>query len=171
MELIKILAEEFDRIYGAMVENFIESERRDYPLAKSLLNETAYAVYHVVKKGERVGFITLWQFDGFTFVEHFVIYQAFRNQGLGENVLNLLKRGDKPIVLECERAVNLLASRRLAFYERNGFCRNDVDYYQPPYRKSDVPVPMELLSFPYSIKNVDEIIKTLQKQVYKNENL
>ena len=167
MELVKIVAEEFDRIYGARVENFIESERRDYHLAKSVLYETAYSVYHIVEKGERIGFITLWQFDGFTFVEHFVIYQAFRNQGFGEKVLNILKRSGKPIVLECERAVESLAKRRLSFYERNGFYRNDVDYYQPPYRKSDAPVPMELLSFPRANKNVDEIVKILQKQVYK----
>ena len=166
MQLKKIAVNQFDDIYGEMAQNFIASERRDYLLAQEILKRENYAIYHIIKNGEKVGFAAIWEFAEFIFVEHLVVYEQFRSSGLGAEFLGLIKTWQKVIVLECERATEPLATRRLNFYLRNGFCVNQIDYFQPPYRASDSLVPMELVSYPIAFTNPSKIVEIIYKGVY-----
>ena len=166
MKLKRITISQFDDIYGEMAQNFIECERRDYLLAKDLLKRENYAIYHILENGQKVGFVAIWNFEDFIFVEHFVVFERFRSKGLGAKLLDYIKAWQKPIVLECERAIEQLAVRRLNFYQRNGFCANAVNYYQPPYREGDSPVPMVLMSYPCAFQNPSKIVEIIYKGVY-----
>ena len=102
MTLQKIQQSEFDEIYTHLENNFIPDERRDREDARALLENHAFSIYHIVKNCENVGFVSVWSFDKFDFIEHFVIYENYRNQGLGAKTLDLLKSRGKNLVLEAE---------------------------------------------------------------------
>ena len=90
MQLEKICSEDFAAIYKEMEKNFILAERRDFAPAYELLQQEQYIMYHLVDNGEKVGFISLWQLTGFTYVEHFVVYEAYRNKGYGKALIKKL---------------------------------------------------------------------------------
>ena len=167
MNLTKIKREDFDGIYAAMERNFIPDERRDYAHAKRVLDCPEFHVFHVEYENEKVGFVSFWCLNGVTFFEHFVIYEAFRGQGIGEQVLALMKEKFSPLVLECERPESPLQARRAAFYKRNGFCDNDCDYYQPAYSKNGSEVPMLLLSYPAPLTDPHGVAKQIRREVYE----
>ena len=167
MKLIEIERAEFDGIYAAMERNFIPDERRDYAHARRVLDYPEFHIFHVECDEEKVGFVSFWCLDGVTFFEHFVIYEAFRGNGIGEQVLALMKKKFSPLVLECERPETPLQARRAAFYKRNGFCDNDCDYYQPAYSQNGSEVPMLLMSYPAPFTDPRGVAEQIRREVYE----
>ena len=165
MKLLEINEQEFEGIYDAMREAFPYEERRDRAAARALLATPNYRVFHTVEKDERVGFVALWELDGLTFVEHFVTYRPYRNQGLGRQALSVLQARYPALVLEAEHPETEMATRRLAFYARAGFVRNDYPYLQPSYHGSE-GVPLILLSYPAALADPAAIAKLLKRAVY-----
>ena len=166
---MKIAAGDFDAVYREMEKNFIREERRDREAARALLSEPRYDFFHVEDEGERVGFVTLWHLENTVFVEHFVTYDTFRNKGVGKRVLELLAATYGTMVLEAEHPETEMAARRLAFYGRCGFHRNDIPYIQPPYREGDKGVPLVLLSYPNPLDDPEATARELYRSVYKAE--
>ena len=169
MELIRAMKNEFSDIYGEMTRAFPREELREPDDALETLDDPLFRVYHTVRDGKRIGFITLWELDGFFFAEHFVTYGEHRGRGYGAEVIELLKKKFGNIVLECEHPDTPLAKRRLAFYERCGFKRNSYPYVQPSYRAGEAGVPLVLMSCPETLKNVTEVIRTIYKAVYHKD--
>ena len=169
MKLVEINHKDFDGIYAEMERNFIPEERRDYAHAKRMLDDPAFHICHVINGEEKVGFVSYWCLDGVTFFEHFVIYEAFRGNGIGAKVLSLMKEKFSPLVLECERPETPLQARRAAFYKRNGFCENDCDYYQPAYSPNGNEVPMLLLSYPASLDDPHTVAAQIRREVYEGK--
>ena len=166
MQLIPIKSSDFDYIYEEMVKNFIKAELRDYDDAKALVDNGRYTVYHIELNSERIGFITVWELDSFTFFEHFVIFEKHRNKGYGKMALDLLKKRFPITVLEAEPPDTELSARRIGFYGRAGYSINDFPYIQPPYRASDTGIPLLLLSYPHALIDIDNVIKEIYTQVY-----
>ena len=102
MKLKKISNCEFDQIYDILEQNFIPEECRERETARALLANPDFTVYNTVDGDNNVGFVTVWSFEDFDFIEHFVIYEAYRNKGCGARVLELLKSRGKNLVLEAE---------------------------------------------------------------------
>ncbi|MBQ3063459.1 MAG: GNAT family N-acetyltransferase [Clostridia bacterium] len=167
MELIPIWATDFDDIYEAMIEAFPYEERRDRAAARALLDEPAYRIFHTVRDGVRVGFITVWELGDIAFAEHFVTYPAYRNKGYGAQVIARLQGLYPQIVLEVEPPDTPLAARRMAFYGRTGFVANDYPYLQPSYHGARAGVPLVLMSYPEALVNPEAIAARLYKEVYK----
>ena len=165
--LMEMEKHEFDGIFAVMEQNFIPDELRDYAEARRVLNEPAYHIFHVVKDGEKVGFITVWCLDGVTFAEHFVIYERFRNGGLGALALAALQQKFDRIVLEVEHPDTPMKARRLAFYKRNGFFENDYPYFQPAYRQDGCEVPLILMSYPAPLDSPAATATHIRREVYK----
>ena len=166
MTLTPIQLSDFDTIYQSLENNFIPAERRDYTDAKALLNNPSFTIYHVNENGTNVGFVSVWTLDGFDFAEHFVIYENYRNQGLGAKTIELLKSRGKKLVLEAELPIDGIQKRRVAFYQRCGFVQNSFDYTQPPYRSGENGVPMVLMSYPSELENGEKTVKEIYKKVY-----
>lgn len=166
MQLQKINPEDYAAIYAQMEENFILDERRDFEPAYELLMQGKFDVYHLLDGGKQVGFISLWHLTGFTYVEHFVIYEAYRNSGYGGKALSLVQQETERLVLEAEFPVDELTKRRIGFYQRNGFVQNDKPYLQPPYRAGGQEVEMVIMSYPTALANFNEVVKELQQIVY-----
>ncbi len=167
MKLVKIEPSEFDFIYGEMMANFIEDERREYVEAKEIFKNENFIVYNALFEGEKVGFVSVWNLEDFLFIEHFVVYKQFRNKGYGGKILQKLKELSLPLVLEAEPPINDFAIRRLKFYKRNGFFANPEKYYQPPYRKNGNKVELILHSYPTSLKNQRDTVEKIYEKVYK----
>ena len=156
---------EFDGVFEEMENNFVREERRDREAARALLGEPRYTFFHVEDEGERVGFITLWHLEATTFVEHFVTYEKYRNRGVGRRVLSLLADSYGSLVLEAEHPETEMAARRLAFYGRAGFVKNDYPYLQPSYHGGE-GVPLALLSYPAALADTAATAKMLKHAVY-----
>ena len=166
MKLVAMGREEFPAVYEQLEKNFIREERRDRADAEAILECPQYTVYHAVEGDEKVGFITVWELEGFAFAEHFVIFEPCRNRGLGAEVLRLLAARYDRIVLEAEPPVGDIQRRRLAFYGRNGFCQNDRKYLQPSYRKGGEGVELVLMSYPDPVSDFDGTVSQIYQTVY-----
>lgn len=164
--LEKASVADFDTVFAAMEESFIPAERRDRADALALFEDPAYTVYHITRDGVRTGFITVFALEGFAFAEHFVVYAAHRNGGIGSAALGALKSIHPRVILEVEPPETALQARRLAFYKRNGFCENDVPYIQPPYRKGDEGTPLILMSYPAPLSEPRAAIAQIFRHVY-----
>ena len=166
MKITKSKLSDFDFIYSEIEKSFIVDERRDYADALMLFKEGKYEVVEFLQEGERVGFITLWKLSDFVFAEHFVIYEKYRNRGLGSLALAALKENYEKIVLEAETPVTDIAKRRLGFYKRNGFIANEQPYLQPAYRKGGSEVPLVIMSYPEALDDFDLATALIRKEVY-----
>lgn len=140
-------AKDFEQIYAIMEASFPPDERRTYAAQRALMDRPNYRVYMLPGNGGIAAFISLWQFEDFAFIEHLATCEACRNQGLGAEILRQIKGLlPCPLCLEAELPETEIAIRRLAFYERNGFCANDYPYIQPPYGEDKSPVPLVFLT-------------------------
>ena len=166
MQFVRVEKVDFDEVYLQMEESFPICERRSKEEAKAVLNEMDYTLYHVEEDGKRIGFISVWQLDGFYFIEHFAIYAKYRNLGYGARALDLAKSQWKPIVLEAEPANCEIAKRRQAFYKRNGFCQNSFKYMQPAYRDGEKDVELVIMSYPTLVSDVEKVVKEIYMKVY-----
>ena len=170
MELKKILIKDFDEIYSEMEKNFVKEERRDYIPARNLLDKEEYLVYHITVSGENVGFVTVWLLSDFAFVEHFVVYEKYRNLGYGGMAISLIKDKFGKAVLEAEPPEEGMRARRVDFYERNGFVRNPQKYIQPAYREGGDEVELVLMSYPDTLGEFERAVEEIYKKVY-NKNI
>ena len=166
MELVVIKKEEFKSIYKAMTISFASDEIRTFEDAYKLLDVKEYKVFHLISNNEKVGFITIWNLSSCTFVEHFVIYEEYRNKGFGGIAIDLINKKFKKVVLEAELGTTDISKRRLGFYNRHGFKINDVNYIQPAYHKDKQPVDMHLLSSSNKLENIDKVIEEIYELVY-----
>lgn len=165
MELLKIKKEEFDAVYDELERNFVPEERRDREEARAILDRPEFEFLHLVEGGEKVGFISLWHLEGFTFAEHFVTYEKFRSRGFGGEALDLLRERYPLILLECEHPETPLKARRVAFYRRHGFVENDYLYFQPSYHGGE-GVPLILMSCPTLLDDFDAAVCEIYAKVY-----
>ncbi len=119
--------------------------------------------------GTFAGFITLWHFSDFVYVEHFAMLPALRGCGLGSRTLQTLqKESALPIVLEIEMPEDELSRRRMAFYQRNGFSAMPQHYAQPSYAPTLPSLPLLIMTTTNDHSNqfFDTVKNTLYSEVY-----
>lgn len=165
MKLIKAEKQDLQIIYSQMEQNFIREEIRDYEDAKTVFDNEKYTVLHIIEADEKVGFMCIWNLDGFTFLEHFVVYGQYRGKGYGGVALDMLLKQSDILVLECEPPETLVQKKRVDFYACHGMRVNDREYFQPPYRKGGEGCNLKLFSSK-ELPDFDGIVKTIYKEVY-----
>lgn len=153
---------------------FPESERR--PVEAQRLNvdgNARFRCYLLTEDDDErpLGFITVWELDGFYYAEHFAIAPTLRNGGYGSRVMqHLLAQLDRPLVLEVEVPEDELTRRRVAFYERQGFRICDKDYVQPPYRTGGASLPLYLMvagDASAELPALEDVRKGIYREVYR----
>lgn len=176
----------FSIIYDIMQASFPDDEYRPYEEQLALFQEPEYRVYSMPvteQTGENknldvnntvrpAGFLAVWEFAEFIFVEHFAVDPKLRNSGTGSGMLQeLVKLSKKPVCLEVELPDAELARRRIGFYERNGFVFNDYPYMQPPISKGKSSVPLRIMTYGKAVSQEEfkQIQKILYQRVYKCE--
>lgn len=166
MRLIRADAAELKDIYATMTENFIPDEVRDYADMERLYGNGKYTVLHIEEKGRRIGFMSIWTLKDFVFLEHFVVYPDYRNNGSGGRALTLLQEKYGAVVLEAEPPAEPIQIRRINFYERHGMRVNPQYYRQPPYRETGSACPMKLMSYPELLPDFEQTVKEIYGEVY-----
>lgn len=160
---------DFDEIYRLMELSFPPEERRTRAEQEALLQNPLYTVYVQKQAGEVASFAAVWQFETFAYIDHLATAPAARNGGLGARTLRqLLGAFGGQICLEVEPPETELARRRIAFYERNGFFRNDYHYLQPAITAGQRPIPLSIMTSGRSVNREEfcEIRETLYAKVY-----
>jgi hypothetical protein len=73
-----------------------------------------------------------------------------------------------PVVLEVELPNTEVAIKRIQFYERLGFSLLSNDYFQPPYEKKALPIPLLLMSNDklFASNNFHFLKKVIHTEVY-----
>ena len=150
-----------------MTTSFPEQERRNKEDQRTCTDFNSHFHCNIIKtNGIPIGLITYWDFDNFTYIEHFAIHPSVRNKGYGKQVLAIIKaQNQKPIVLEAEEPINELSIRRIAFYQRQGFILHNQPYLQPPYREGDKWFPLKLMS--YGNIDMERMFNTIKEQIYR----
>ncbi len=166
MQLVLSKKTDLTQIYKQMQQNFCLEEIRDFAQAMQVYDCEKYHLYHLQQDGKNVGFIAIWAFDEFAFIEHFVIYAEHRNKGFGGKALDVVKQHYRQIVLEVEPPEEEMAARRFAFYKRQGFKANEYPYMQPSYRENGNEVCLILMSCPRLLDNVETVVKEIYREVY-----
>ena len=168
-----ISTELFEDFYDIMVSSFPKEERRTKQGFLSLVKTSERYKIYALSDGEKlVAFFSVWEFDNFTFGDHFAVCEAMRNKGIGAELLKkLLSDCRLPFILEAELPDCEIARRRQGFYVRNGFKVNPFPYLLPPMQEGCKPVPMHVLSYPkFLVKSEFKAIKeTLYKEVYNTK--
>ena len=164
--LQRINETDFPEIYRIMQASFSDDEYRPYDEQLALFEEPEYRIYYMP-----AGFLAVWEFESFIYIEHFAVDPALRNSGTGSAMLQELKQYQKPICLEVELPEDELTRRRIGFYERNGFVFNEYPYIQPPISKGKSPVPLRIMTYRSEItrEEFQKMKEILYRRVYKCE--
>ncbi len=169
IKFIPITEERFDLVYGKMKAAFPYEERRNPLDQKECLNNNFFKFSEIFDGEKEVGFIALWDFPEFVFIEHIAIDEEVRAGGYGSKTIEAVKEiYKKPIILEAEAPETEQQIKRIRFYDRLGFKINSYNYEQPSYHGGE-GVPLKILSFPELIKQeeFDLFIKRTRENGYK----
>lgn len=168
IRFIDVTEKTFDMVFEKMTTAFPYEERRDYSDQKRCLEDEKYKFFEIADGDIPVGFISLWKYDTFVYIEHIAIDNDKRGGGYGSKAIELVKKLYKlPIVLEAEAPVTEQQIKRIRFYNRLDFKVNSYDYTQPSYHGGD-GVPLKILSYP-KLLTEDEFgifIKETQESAY-----
>ena len=151
----------YTSVENLLISTFPADERRDLELQRQYADHNPkFKVYAVYEVDVFVGFFTLWTFQSFSYVEHLAVYPSLRNKGYGTRILQYIKEIVKtPLLLEIEIPFDMQQKARQLFYEKNGFQKLDLPYFQPPYRSGDACLPMHLMIYGNQGDVADERLK------------
>ena len=132
---------------------FPPDERRDFEVFASLLADDSvpFSVLGAFDDGgERLlSFISFWELPGgMMYLEHFAVIPQMRGMGIGRTVFShFLDEVASTIVLEVEPPVDVIAVKRIRFYESLGLkLWGDFAYVQPPYGSDKSPLELKLMT-------------------------
>lgn len=138
---------DFIKIYDIMKESFPYDEIRSFEAQEKLLEHKNYKILTLEENNDLLGFLAIWYFADFIFLEHFAISPNHRNKGLGNKILQELQNySSKKIILEVEHPTTDISIKRIDFYKRCGFNLFDFDYIMPAYSKNHKDVPLMIMS-------------------------
>ncbi|QBO57437.1 GNAT family N-acetyltransferase [Chryseobacterium salivictor] len=161
------MRKKLSRIYAAYESTFPEDERREQKQFLALLENPDCFIFAVKNDDDFVGYLILWKLENSCFLEHFEVFEEYRNLKLGSQILAELKEKFGNIVLESEpNSLGEMAERRINFYIRNGFSVISQDYIQPSYGIGKNSINLFLLSN-FAVENVKKIEEELLSKVYQ----
>ena len=156
------------RIFSTYEKTFPADERRDKNQFLSLIENPACFIFALMTENESVGYVILWELNDFYFLEHFEVFEEFRNRKFGSEILKVLKEKFGNIILESEPThLNEMAERRINFYLRNGFSIISEKYMQPSYGEGKNSINLFLLSN-FIVENIDLIKENIFSTVYRS---
>ena len=160
---------DLEQIKDLYINSFPAHERREFYELVNQLSKPNFRIFRVAHISVIVGFISVWDFIDFTFVEHFAVSPKHRGLGLGTQVMNtLIGREEKPIVLEVEPPIDELSAKRVKFYSKFGFVILPQVYIQPSYSSNKPAVEMRLMPnyLAASAEWINQCINTITCNVY-----
>lgn len=123
IKLEKMEYNDVEAIESIYVEAFPKCERKPFSIILEHNESGAGSVLKIMLDGELCGFFFTFFYNDLAMVDYFAIHKDFRNRGIGEIALSLLREEylDRRIFLEIEDPDGSeMAARRLGFYKRCG---------------------------------------------------
>ena len=155
------------KIFSRYEKTFPEDERRSKEQFLDLAENPDVFVFLIKNEDETIGYCVIWELSNFYFLEHFEVFEEFRNQKFGEKILERLQEKFEKIVLETEPdSLSEIAARRLQFYQRNGFEIVEKNYLQPSYGEGKSSLHLFLMAN-FEPENVETLIQEIHKIVYE----
>ena len=152
LNFLKISEEAFEKVYNKMAVAFPYEERRSPSAQKRCMGDERFHFLEIIDDEKPVGFIALWEFSDYIYIEHIAIDPDKRSGGYGSKTLEKVKElFKKKIILEAEEPVTEQQKKRIRFYDKAGFKVNTYEYEQPSYHGGD-GVPLMILSYPDFIR-------------------
>ena len=160
--------EDHGHIFSSYCASFPADERRDEEQFYKLLENRHCKILSIFKGENLAGYLIVWEFSEFTFIEHFEIFETLRGANLGSTILSILTENLGNIVLETEpKELSDIAERRVGFYKKNGFSVLDESYIQPSYSQDKNPLNLWLMGT-FEPDNLTQTIAEIHKIVYQN---
>lgn len=144
---------EFWQIYQS---SFPENEKRFLNEQERIFKNSLYFA-NIIKTKEIIGILCFWMINEYYFLEHFAIKKEKRGENFGSIALENFIKNKQNIILEIDLINDEISQKRLNFYDKFGFYKNDFKHFQAPFRKNSPPVELILLS-----------LKPLSKAKYEN---
>lgn len=166
---IDIKHPQYSFVENLLEEAFPENERRDKEEQRRYTAQNKLFTCYLIEDKESnlpIGLVTIWNLNGFHYIEHLATSPKCRNKGYGKDIMKALTDMlPGTIVLEVEHPEDEWSKRRIGFYQRCGFSLCHKDYIQPPYRKGGEEVPLYLM-FTHT-ETIDKEFDTIRHQLYK----
>ncbi len=137
MELHRIVSVEdvyWEALWHLYESAFPSAERRNRQQMERMLSERTDMYFNAVLEEELAGFFVYWVFGDFYYLEYLAVFPELRNKRIGQKVLEYAAqylKGSR--LLEVEPPADEITTRRVRFYQRNGYEVLDKDYSQPSY--------------------------------------
>jgi ribosomal protein S18 acetylase RimI-like enzyme len=155
------------KIFSRYEKTFPEDERRSKEQFLDLAENPDVFVFLIKNEDETIGYCVIWELSNFYFLEHFEVFEEFRNQKFGEKILESLQEKFEKMILETEPdSLSEIAARRLQFYQRNGFEIVEKNYLQPSYGEGKSSLHLFLMAN-FEPENVETLIQEIHKIVYE----
>lgn len=156
-----------EKIYNSYCSSFPEDERRNEKDFWDLFNNPNTEILFIFNEENFIGYLIIWKFPQFIFIEHFEVFEEFRGQKLGSKILETLHKKHQNIILETEPAIlNQIAERRVNFYQRNGYSILKKNYIQPKYSEEKNNLELWLMGT-FVPENLEQSISEIYKIVYQ----
>lgn len=166
-------SKKYELVYDDMLEQFPRDELKPYKnFVKNFGNN--YILYEILEE-QPIGYIVLFEYLDFIFIDYIAIYKKFQSKGYGSLVLEKLKesfKNKKGLLLEVEKEdiKNPKTKRRIAFYKKNGAELLSINYLYP---NRNGYLPMDLYFIPYraekvSVQELKEFIKCLFSTIHSD---
>ncbi|KIO43379.1 MULTISPECIES: GNAT family N-acetyltransferase [Porphyromonadaceae] len=170
MNLIRITSPDdrnLDRLIPLYEDAFPAEERRDIGQLRRMIKEKSDMYFSVVEcDGELCGFFVYWDMKDFYYLEHLAVYPSMRNKKIGQQVLNYVADHLKGIrLLEVEPMQDEMTTRRVRYYQRNGYQVLEEEYIQPSYDGVRDSCPLWIMGNQHS-ERLPEFIETIKRKVY-----
>lgn len=129
-------------------------EKREPDSKVSVLDNDRYNLLAWLDGEQFVGMTGSWDFDGYSYIEHFAVNSALRSQGYGKRVLGEFLQRQPLTILEIDPLTSDIAHKRLRFYQRLGFRQNGYPHFHPSYHQGIDDHALIVLSYPQAIDDV-----------------
>lgn len=143
---------DWEKVWMIYETSFPKNEKRSLDAQKLIHGHPRYHWYNWYLKNELIGFTAWWEYERFSFLEHFAVSSAKRSGGFGKTILTTWMQQPHPVVvLEIDPIKDEISTRRWKFYERLGFLENGIEHSHPSYFDGSSIVPLLVLSHPRKI--------------------
>lgn len=154
------------KIFSRYEKTFPENERRSKEQFLDLAENPDAFVFLIKNEDETIGYCVIWELSSFYFLEHFEVFEEYRNQKFGEKILESLQEKFEKMILETEPdSLSEIAARRLQFYQRNGFKIVEKNYLQPSYGEGKSSLHLFLMAN-FEPENLDVLVNEIYEVVY-----
>lgn len=138
----------FARIDALYESAFPLHEKRTPEAKRAALQAANYQLQAWFDEAQFVGLIGVWQFAGYSYIEHLAVDDLLRGQGYGKRMLDQFLRQSPLTVLEIDPLTSETARKRLCFYHSLGFKINHYPHFHPSYHDSRADHELIVLSHP-----------------------